>query len=386
LYAALIGVTGSLLVFRPELQHVTTGAPLPAGSARLSAEAAANVLRRAYPDRRLLTFIVPQSDRDVYSAWLFKGSHATLAHVHPVSGAVIRPDSDAMKFWNFVSELHVNLLAGASGHLWNGVLALVTMGILLTGAVLWWQGARNWTRGLKVQSGVRWARFNWDMHSAVGFWALPVLLLTTITGIYFVWPQPFRAAASAFGSLSQRGQHPAVPPAASEKLATLDEIIDAAEKVQTKGRPGRINLSQSPSKAIRVVLYEDGFTAHHEYGYLFLHPVTLEVLRADLRETRTAADSLIAWLPALHFGSFGGTPTRILWFAFGLTLPLLFVTGLIMWWHRRRKRARSNKGKSRNAGGHSDLSATTGSTRAARIAGTAQAASEAAASTTRTTA
>jgi uncharacterized iron-regulated membrane protein len=337
LYAALIGLTGSILVFRPEMQATGAICSEPSGSTRISAEAAANILRRAHPDLRLLTFIVPQADCGLYSGWLFGGSESILAHVHPETGRVLPTDPSAMKFWNVVSALHVSLLSGAIGHVWNGVLALITLVVLLSGAVLWWQGVRRWTRGLNIQFGARWARLNWDIHSAAGFWSLPALLLITLSGIYFIWPQPFRVAASAFGGLSQRGGSPKVYAAGSTKLASLDDIIAAAKSVRTKGRPGRINLSDSPSKAIRVVLYEEGFSAHHKYGYLFLHPVTLEVLRADLRETRTTADSLIAWLPALHFGSFAGLPSRVLWFAFGLTFPLLFVTGLLMWWNRRCK-------------------------------------------------
>ena len=348
IYAALVGLTGSLLVFRPELQQVTLD-DVPAGAERISPDSAAEVLRRAYPDRRLLTFIVPQSDRDVYAGWLFKGSNSLLVHMHPVTGALISSDASSMRFWNFVSDLHVNLLAGSTGHVASGVLGLLTICILVSGLVLWWQGAAHWKRGLKVQTGARWRRLNWDLHSAVGFWASAALLIIALTGVYFVWPAAFRTAVGAFGTLSQRGPYPIPSPTSSKTLASVEEIIAVARKVQTNGRPGRINLSESASKAVRVVLYEGGFSDHRKYGYLFLHPVTLEVLRADLRETRTAADSVIAWFPAIHFGTFAGVSSRVLWCFAGLVFPLLFVTGLIMWWSRRSRNAQRHRHSSLDA-------------------------------------
>jgi len=47
----------------------------------------------------------------------------------------------------------------------------------------------------------------------------------------------------------------------------------------------------------------------------------------------------------LHFGTFGGNFTRVLWIFVGLAPPILYVTGLLMWWNRsilpaRRRRRR----------------------------------------------
>lgn len=36
----------------------------------------------------------------------------------------------------------------------------------------------------------------------------------------------------------------------------------------------------------------------------------------------------------LHYGTFGGAATRVLYVLLGLVPPLLFVTGCIMWWNR----------------------------------------------------
>jgi uncharacterized iron-regulated membrane protein len=49
---------------------------------------------------------------------------------------------------------------------------------------------------------------------------------------------------------------------------------------------------------------------------------------------RTAGDVFLTWLGRLHAGNFGGFPVQLAWFAGGLVFPLLFVTGVLMWWNR----------------------------------------------------
>jgi uncharacterized iron-regulated membrane protein len=51
-------------------------------------------------------------------------------------------------------------------------------------------------------------------------------------------------------------------------------------------------------------------------------------------DQRPAGDEILSWFSALHFGVFGGWPIRILWFALGLSLPVLSVSGCLLWWRR----------------------------------------------------
>ncbi|MEH2180217.1 PepSY-associated TM helix domain-containing protein [Nostoc sp.] len=52
-------------------------------------------------------------------------------------------------------------------------------------------------------------------------------------------------------------------------------------------------------------------------------------------------DKIIDSFPTLHFGSFGGLPTRILYVFVGLSPLILFITGFVMWWYRYKGKNRS---------------------------------------------
>ncbi|MGH9784071.1 MAG: PepSY domain-containing protein, partial [Terriglobia bacterium] len=45
-------------------------------------------------------------------------------------------------------------------------------------------------------------------------------------------------------------------------------------------------------------------------------------------------DTALFWLTRLHFGRWGGIPTKVLWTIFGLVPAVLFITGAYMWWNR----------------------------------------------------
>lgn len=56
----------------------------------------------------------------------------------------------------------------------------------------------------------------------------------------------------------------------------------------------------------------------------------------DVRPERgtSAGDLLMVWLFPLHAGWFGGIGVKVLWALLGLSFPLLFVSGAVMWWNR----------------------------------------------------
>ena len=71
----------------------------------------------------------------------------------------------------WIVDLHENLLFGENGRFVNGIGAICVILLCLTGAVIWWPGIDNWRRALTVNWRSLFARFSWDLHSALGFWA-----------------------------------------------------------------------------------------------------------------------------------------------------------------------------------------------------------------------
>jgi uncharacterized iron-regulated membrane protein len=89
----------------------------------------------------------------------------------------------------WIVDLHENLLFGTKGRFVNGVGAICVVLLCLTGTVIWWPGISNWRRALTVNWRSFFARFTWDLHSALGFWSFLFVLMWGISGFYFCFPQ-----------------------------------------------------------------------------------------------------------------------------------------------------------------------------------------------------
>jgi uncharacterized iron-regulated membrane protein len=89
----------------------------------------------------------------------------------------------------WIVDLHENLLFGMKGRFVNGIGAICVIVLCLTGAVIWWPGISNWRRALTANWRSFFARFTWDLHSALGFWSFLFVLMWGISGFYFCFPQ-----------------------------------------------------------------------------------------------------------------------------------------------------------------------------------------------------
>lgn len=81
--------------------------------------------------------------------------------------------------------------AGSIGLTVNGIGGASLTLLCLTGAIIWWPGVKYWHRSLRVDWRTHFPRFNWDLHSALGFWVLPIVLIWSFSATYFVFPHAF---------------------------------------------------------------------------------------------------------------------------------------------------------------------------------------------------
>jgi uncharacterized iron-regulated membrane protein len=203
LYILMISVTGSVLVYRNELYRATTPVPiLSKGSGpQLTDDQLAEAARRLYPGYRVVKISRAPNLEVAVDIGLRRGDETKKRLFDPRSGSDLG-DAVPTGFW-LVSELldlHDNLLAGRTGREVNGVGAVALLALAVTGLVIWWPGAKTWRRSLTLPSvrgprGVGWKRWNWHLHSMIGFWSLGFVLVFGLSGAYLVFPDRFQDLA-----------------------------------------------------------------------------------------------------------------------------------------------------------------------------------------------
>jgi uncharacterized iron-regulated membrane protein len=93
-------------------------------------------------------------------------------------------------------DLHDNLLGGTTGRRVNAVGALFTLVVSVSGAVVWWPGIRQWRRNLRFDTRAPWRSLIWRLHGALGVWCLVFILMWGISGFHLGFPDPFSAVAA----------------------------------------------------------------------------------------------------------------------------------------------------------------------------------------------
>lgn len=198
LYVVVVCLTGSVLVFRRQLMLIYANRPTVSAHRRdqpqLTDAQLTATATRAFPGFTVENIWHGRRDTSPVDIWMHRDG-TQIAHLFdPYNGADLgetRPRGVRVIDWTV--KLHDDLLGGMTGRLVNGIGAIALTLLCFTGAIIWWQGAAKWRRGLTVQWRAGWQRINWDLHSAVGFWAFAIVLLWAISGIYLVFPQPFSA-------------------------------------------------------------------------------------------------------------------------------------------------------------------------------------------------
>lgn len=198
LYVVMISVTGSVVEYSNELYRATTPEPiLSKGSGpHLTDDQLREAAVRQYPGYRVARIgRAPNLDQAV-DVWLRRGDRVKKRLFDPRTGSDVG-DSVPTGIWivSKLLDLHDNLLAGPTGRQVNGIGALLLLVLAGTGLVIWWPGRKTWRRSLTLHRGVGWKRFNWHLHSMIGFWSLGFTVVFGLSGIYLSIPEPFQELA-----------------------------------------------------------------------------------------------------------------------------------------------------------------------------------------------
>ncbi len=303
IYVLLISLSGSAIVFRNEISKAFTSAPriVPISGPKLTHDQLKEAVRRAYPEYSVSYIWDSKRPDEATEIWILHGSKNKMRLFDPYTGKDLGDSVPlTLRALTFAIDLHVNLLSGRTGRVVNGVGAILTTLLVLTGAVVWWPGVQTWRKSLIVRRESNWKRFNWSLHSAIGAWTLAFVLLWGVTGIFVVFPTPFERAVNFFSPLQFYRLDYSAPP-----------------------------LQQAPPPSAQPGANR---------GLRRLPPIQ-----------RSPGDQFIRWLYYLHFGNFAGSGTKTIWVLFGFAPVVLFITGALMWWNRVLSKLFERKPKSRYA-------------------------------------
>ena len=203
LYILVICASGSAIVFRRELNKAFCPTTLTVRvqphrltSAQLKAKAHA-----AYPrfDLDQIEVRAARAANLPVEIWLSDDGMRLERLFDPYTGADLASTvACEPRFVTALADFHDNLGGGRTGLHINGLGALAVTLLVLSGAIVWWPGTAHLWRAMTVRTNVAWQRLVRDLHGAMGFWLILLVLLWAVTGVYFAFPEPFNALAEVF--------------------------------------------------------------------------------------------------------------------------------------------------------------------------------------------
>ena len=339
LYVVVIALSGAVLVFASELQAALVPRSLINGGSEPLAgiPAVVKAARAACPGCSFTMLTVPSPAMPVYQL------QARDQHAHGIT-LLLDPSAKQLlrqpRTWvDWTHDLHYYLLLGSAyGMQVNGIGGAILLLLTLSGAYIWWPGVKQWRRSLSISFASRWRRINYDAHNAIGIWTLALVFWWAFSGVYFGWYKQVQAAVNAISPL-QGMVAPHLPPsaytAASSERSSLVAILAAAQQASPAGL---LYSLSDPTLAGATVTASMDLRAPGDFSHRDL--VTIDTVHARVLSVwhygnnHSTGDWIIWAMHPIHFGTLWGTPVKILWSLLGISLAVLSVSGVTMYWNR----------------------------------------------------
>lgn len=359
LYIILIGVTGSILVFKEELMprpRIDVGAVDYKACTPEKLLAIVDRVNQAYPGKAAFLTACPMEANPLYHITVRdkpkpgapprkRGSgpppKQLSVYAHPHTGEILG-DADRAESWvEWTEELHFDLLSGRTGRLWNGIGAAVLLALVITGMILWWPGVMRWKRALVMNFSAGWKRINWDLHSVTGFWTVFFTLMWALTGMYFTWPRLFTVPIDKVSKIvtanypAEQMRKVAQRPASPKAPLDIAAVLQQAQVISPDGHLEGYFHGMGPKPIFTVYMARGRMGDYSNTDFIYFDEHTGQHLYTWHRGKNETLGDWLVWLVApLHFGTSWGPVVKWIWFILGLMLPLLTITGFIMYWNR----------------------------------------------------
>ena len=236
---------------------------------------------------------------------------------------------------NYIHQFHLRLLAGKTGETIVGWTAPFLLLLAITGLILWWP-----RKIFKISLSANRKRITFDLHNALGIYSSVFLMIFAITGIIIHWDNDLTNWINKVAHVPAN-QQPARPQAHAPDAVPLnpDQLVAIAEHTEPGARVGLISLPDNPQSPVNLSMKFPEDVTPGGRTRVALDQYTGKVLSATDSRTGPLGFRMVkVWNRAVHTGDIYGWPTKILASFFSLMLPVMAITGPLIWWNRRRKK------------------------------------------------
>lgn len=335
-FMLLLCLTGLPLIYHHEIGHLLGNdveAPvMPAGTPKADLDDVIAAGKAMYPGKIMMYMSQEADEPDIWNLTL--GDHPHDEDYKPIAvdartaKVIAEPAFEGGAFMSTMFHLHVDLFAGLWGKLFLGLMGLLLLVALVSGAVLYSPFMRKLEFGTVRRD--RSTRTKWlDLHNVLGIVTLVWALVVGATGMINTWADVLLKywQATELAEMVKPYQGMGAP----TKLASMERSIKLAEASEPGMKVGFVAFPGTP------------FATPHHYGVFMrgdeafsarlYRPVLIDAQTAEMTDRRTLPWYLTALLVSqpLHFGDYGGGWMQFLWAMLDVATIVVLGSGLYLW-------------------------------------------------------
>ncbi|MBN8630659.1 MAG: PepSY domain-containing protein [Rhodobacterales bacterium] len=371
-FLLMLAATGLIMLWIAVLSGIgDEKLTVPRGDHLLQVSELTAAAEAAIPGARATQYVAPLSPDHVATVAVALEDASTGITLNPYTGEVLNQFPWRAGWYDFLTDIHGSLLIGDVGDWMIEAAASLGLFLVITGIYLYWP-RNGWGKALTVQVSAKGRAFWKSLHGAVGLWVSLLLVLFLISGLSWtgLWGTKFVQAWSTFPAEKWDAVPLSDATHASMNHGAAKEVPWALEQtpMPESGSLAGTQAIAGPVTVDSVAAFADGLGFAYRYQlnlpanetgvFTISHdsmsndgpdPSADRTVHIDQYTGNVLADvryadyspyaRLMAWGVAFHEGDLG------LWnialnTAFCLSVMLMAVSGLVLWWKRRPAGAR----------------------------------------------
>ena len=351
LYFSLLGLTGSTLIFKTELnllfENKLHQVDIPANANRVPLDAIAETFKQATPGAKIASIVLPErADETIIIPYRSiqpnvpggKRHDWRQCFINPYTGAIIGDEIGGGEFFHTIRNLHARLLLEDLGIDLNRYGVLFIIVLLVSGIWLWFPSINHFANKFKQRTTIKldgkFKRIIFDMHNTFGFYSSGLLLTFAVTALTALWYDQSSAVVS-FVSHSAVAAEKKSKPSDEEKIFSYDRVIESAKN----SVPGYIPSVITDSMHVLMAPANNHFFFPRMVT-LILNEKTYAIDSIERPEDKPFGQQIMNWAMPIHFGQFGYGfayyPVKLLWLIAGFCPLILCVTGFLMYFEKQK--------------------------------------------------
>jgi uncharacterized iron-regulated membrane protein len=370
----IIGITGAIYCFAPELQQMQTYRSVnPENKEFLAPSQIKKIAKESLSGKAISRIYYDAPDKSVMVLFLKKDEYNYSVFINPYNGDVLKVRNNDHDFLSAVLQIHRTLKIPYGHEIisWSTVIFLV---LIVTGIILWLpKNKRTVKQGFVIRWKASPKRFNYDLHKVLGFYVSWIAIFAALTGLMFSFEKFAGFVYDLTGAkYSVIQKKPPISDSMRRSNSTNDYISNSFSSKDSFNviKPGSvIQPIDRIWKSVKPQLYTDYASVMFVFpavpnGSILIraNPDKHTLYKSDFRyfdqltgeeiegayvwgrykDPRILADNIRRMNYDFHTGAFFGLPGRIALFFAALIVASLPVTGFYFWWGRRWK---SRKGQ-----------------------------------------